>query len=69
MVGLMAISSKSMPYRGLLYPEPLPLWQSTANLYLCRKHSNTVLSQSPWGLWVLVCTTFFEPSEHLWDVG
>ena len=31
---------------------------STADLYLCRRHSNTVLSQSLWGLWVLVCTRF-----------
>ena len=26
-------------------------WQSTADLYLHRRHSNTVLSQSLWGLW------------------
>ena len=35
-----------MPYPGLLHPEPLPLWQSTADLYLHRRHSNTVLSVS-----------------------
>ena len=40
------------------YPEPLPLWQSTADLYLHRRHSYTVLSQSLWGLWVLVRTKF-----------
>ena len=34
------------PYPGLLHPEPLPLQQSTAGLYLCRRHSNTVLAQS-----------------------
>ena len=45
-----------MQYPGLLHPEPLPLWQATAYLYLCRKHSNTVLSQSLWSLWVLVYT-------------
>ena len=45
-------------------PKPLPLWQSTADPYLCRRHSNTVLSQSLWSLWVLVHTKF-EPSEHL----
>ena len=39
-----------MPYPGLLHPEPLPLQQS--------RHSNTVLSQSLWGLWVLVCKRF-----------
>ena len=36
----------------LLHPEPLPLWQATADLYLCRRPSNTqrqVLSQSLWG--------------------
>ena len=34
-----------------------------------RRHSNTVLSQSLWGLWALVHTRFFfELSEHLWQV-
>ena len=47
-----------MPYPGLLHQEPLPLQQSTADLYLCRRLSNTVLAQSLWGLWVLVCTSF-----------
>ena len=47
-----------MPYPNLLHPEPLSLWQSTADLYLDRKCSNTVLSQSLWGPWVLVCTRF-----------
>ena len=46
-----------MPYPSVLHPGPLLLWQSTADLYLHRRHSNTVLSQSLWGLWVL-CTTF-----------
>ena len=46
-VGLIVTSSKGlMPYPGLLCPEPLPLWQATADLYFCRIHSNTVLSQS-----------------------
>ena len=45
-----------MPYPGLLHPEPL--LQATANLYLCRRHSNTVLAQSLWGLLVLVHTRF-----------
>ena len=43
------------PYPSLLYPEPLSLQQSTTDLYLCRRHSNTVLSQSLWGPQVLVC--------------
>ena len=30
-----------MPYPSLLHPEPLPLWQATADLYLHRRHSNT----------------------------
>ena len=47
-----------MPYPGLLYPEPLPLWQATADPYLCRRHSSTVLAQSLWGPWVLVSTSF-----------
>ena len=47
-----------MPYPSLMHPEPLPLRQSTADPYLHRRHSNTVLSQSLWGLWVLVCTRF-----------
>ena len=45
-----------MPYPGLLQPEPLPLGQSTADLYLCKRHSKTDLAQSLWSLWVLVRT-------------
>ena len=37
-------------------PEPLSLQQTTANLYLHRRRSNTVLSLSLWGPWVLGCT-------------
>ena len=47
-----------MPYLGLLYPEPLPLQQSTADTYLLRRHPDTVLSWSLWGLWVLVCIRY-----------
>ena len=36
----------------------LTLWQATADLFLHRRHSNTVLSRSLWGLWVLVCTRY-----------
>ena len=56
-----------MPYPSLLHPEPLSLWQSTADLYLYSRHSNTVPSLSLWvpGSW---CTqSLFEPSEHLWQ--
>ena len=56
-----------MPHPGLPHLEPLPLQQVTADPYLCRRHSNTVLSQSLWGLLVLVCTRF-EPSEYLWHI-
>ena len=47
-----------MPYPSLLHPEPLPPRQSTADPYLHRSHSNTVLSQSLWSLWVLVFTRY-----------
>ena len=50
-----------MPYLGLLHPEPLPLWQATADLYLCRRHSNTALAQFLWGLWVLAHKVFWCP--------
>ena len=38
-----------MPYPGLLHPEPLPLRQATADPYLRRRLSDTVLAQSLWG--------------------
>ena len=47
-----------MPYQCLLHLELLSLWQPTADPYLHRRCSNTVLSQSLWGPWVLVCTRF-----------
>ena len=47
-----------MPYSSLQHPGPLPLQQSTGDPYLHRRHSNTVLSQSLWGLWVLMRTRF-----------
>ena len=37
-----------MPYPGLLHLEPLPLQQATADPYLHRRHSDTVLAQSLW---------------------
>ena len=30
---------EAMPYPCLLHPEPLPLWESTADPYLCRRHT------------------------------
>jgi len=59
MVGLKATSSKrayAIP-RSTALRAPAP-HQSTADRYLLRRHSNTVLSQSLWGLWVLVCTRY-----------
>ena len=47
-----------MPYPGLLNAESLPLQQSTAGPYLHRRHSDTVLAQFLWGLWILVHTRF-----------
>ena len=55
-----------MPYPSPLHPEPLPMQQSPADLYLHRTYSNTVLSQSLWGLWSWCAQGLFEPSEHLW---
>ena len=43
---------------GLLHSELLPLQQATADAYLHRRHSNTVLAQSLWDLWDLVHTRF-----------
>ena len=57
--GLMVTSSKrayAIPKSGT--PRAPSLWQSTADPYLHRRHSNTVLAQSLWGLWVLVHTKF-----------
>ena len=57
LVGLMVTSSRrayAIPKSAA--PRTPPLQQSTADPYLHRRHSNTVLFQSLWGLWVLVCT-------------
>ena len=37
---------------------PCPYGRPLPTPYLHRRCSNTVLSQSPWGLWVLVCTNY-----------
>ena len=59
MVGLMITSTKGlMPYPSLLHPEPLFLQQTTTDLYLHRRCSNTVWSQYLWGPWVMVHTRF-----------
>ena len=60
-----------MPYPSLLHPEPLPLWQYTADPYLHRRHSNPQrqvflsLCGVP-GSWC--AQGIFEPSEHVWRV-
>ena len=51
-----------MPYPSLLDPEPLSLQQSTADLYLHRRHSNTILFQSLWGLESCCAQGLFEPT-------
>ena len=57
-----------MPYSGLLHPEPLPLQQPTADLYHCRRPSNTVLAQALWVSGSRCTQGLFESSEHLWQV-
>ena len=65
MVGL------TLRFQGLLHPEPLPLKQATADLCLCRRHSNTQRQ-----VWLSLCglsgswahKILFEPSKHLWRV-
>ena len=46
-----------MPYPGLLHPEPLPCSRPLRTLPP-QETLNTVLSQSLWGLWVLVHTRY-----------
>ena len=50
---------------GLLHPEPLPVWQATADLYRQEtlKHSKEGLAQSLWGPGEP--KVLFEPSERL----
>ena len=67
LVGLMVTSSKrAYAIPRSTAPRALSLWQSTVDPYLHRRCSNTVLSQSLWGPWVLVYTGSFEPTECLW---
>ena len=61
LVGLMVTSSKrayAIPRSAVPRAPAAPGQQATADPYLLRRHPNTVLSQSLWGLWVLVCTRF-----------
>ena len=60
---ILIVPSKSLfPQSCVSSGGSLPLQQATANPYPCRRHSNTVLAQSLWGLWVLVHTRF------VWDL-
>ena len=54
MVGLMVTSSK----RVYAIPRSSPPRGCAPDMYLHRRYSNTVLSQSLWGLWVLVQQRF-----------
>ena len=65
MVGLMATSSKRAYATDLLYPEPLPLWQATADLYLCRRLKHRSGSVSVGHLGPGAHKVLFEPSERL----
>ena len=59
LVGLMVTSSKrAYATPRSTAPRAPPLQPSTADPSLHRRHSNTMLARSLWGLWVLVCTTF-----------
>ena len=59
LVGLMVSSSKrAYATPRSTAPRAPPLQPSTADPSLHRRHSNTMLARSLWGLWVLVCTTF-----------
>ena len=53
MVGLMVTSSKRA---YTMSRSAAPRAPAPSAVYLLRRHSNTVLSQSLWGLWVLVLT-------------
>ena len=56
-----------MPYPILQHPEPLPLQQASADLYLLRRHSQLCLSLcGVSGSWCV--QGMFELSEHLWQI-
>ena len=64
MVGSLATSSKKT-YAIPTLRAPVPAADQCCPVPH-RRCSNTVLSQSLCSSWVLVCTSMFEPSEHLW---
>ena len=68
MVGLMMTSPKRAYVTGLLHPEPLSLWQATADWYLHRRLKHRSGSVSVGSLGPGAQKVLFEPSEHLWWV-
>ena len=50
-----------MPYPGLLHPELLPLQQTTADQYLCRRHSNTQRQ-----VWLCLCGVSWCAQGFVW---
>ena len=68
MVGLKMTSSKRAYVTCLLHPEPLPLWQATADPYLHRRLMQRSRSVSVGSLGLGVHKVLFEPFKHLWRV-
>ena len=68
MVGLKMTSSKRAYVTCLLHPEPLPLWQATADQYLHRRLKHRSGSVSVGSLGPGMHKVLFESSEHLWQV-
>ena len=67
----MAISSKrAYATSRSQHPKPLPMWLTTADSYLPRRHSNTWRQ-----VWLIslgspgVHKVLSEPSEHLWQIS
>ena len=57
-----------MPHPSLLQPEPLPLWQATADLYLHRRLKHRSGSVSVGSLGPGVHKGLFEPCKPLWQL-
>ena len=50
-----------MPHPGLMHPEPLPLWQASADPYLHRRHRNTQRQ-----VWLSLCGVSWYTAVFLW---
>ena len=68
MVGLKMTSSKRAYVTCLLHPEPLPLWQATADQYLHRRLKQRSRSVSLGSLGLGVHKVLFEPFNQLWQI-